>query len=446
MQINRQPEGFVIAVMVVWNGISYLEKGIQSVLSALSKEDDFLIVDNGSTDGSREYIIENFPNISLLQNEANLGGAGGFNSGAAVALKSEKCKYIWLLDNDIIVESGALSPLVSALNSDEKIAGAGSQICLYNDPNTIQEVGCSYNAWSGHLTRHFADQRRLPKSAPILEADYLAACSVLIRASLIKNEPLFRDFFIFYDDVDWGLRIKKLGFQLCAVPASVILHNYSGLKPKILWREYYRKRNKAICLLLNPPRKAGLIAVGIHLAALNYNIFYHLLSHNSDLYRLNYFAKNDFLKGVTGKRSIFHTDENSSTPLPDQMSEVLIAISNPADAAAAKRAVEKDHPNLKIHNTLNYTLKHSRNYTVAITDASFSIKVLLYAKTLYKYEMGSVKPIEKPIRQFILSPFKAFAALIYASFQLPLDFTRALNLRNRIFKQGTGKVEIRDNK
>ncbi len=109
--LNRAPDGEVIAVMVVWNGLSFLAEGIASVLRELRPQDDLLIVENGSTDGSAEWLRQNHPDVARLQTGCNLGGAGGFNAGMSIALRCPRCRYLWLLDNDIIVEPGALPPL-----------------------------------------------------------------------------------------------------------------------------------------------------------------------------------------------------------------------------------------------------------------------------------------------------------------------------------------------
>jgi len=126
--------------MVVYNGMQYIKEGIESVLAVLGPENSLLVVDNSSQDGSFEYVAQNFPQVAILQTHDNLGGAGGFSAGMQVALDTDGVEYVWLLDNDIVVEPGALEPLLQCLREQPKAAAAGSQICLISDPNSVQEL------------------------------------------------------------------------------------------------------------------------------------------------------------------------------------------------------------------------------------------------------------------------------------------------------------------
>ncbi len=244
--LTRPPNGEVIAIMVVWNGRSFLAEGVASVLRALRPQDDLLIVDNSSTDGSTEWVCQHYPDVALLQTGQNLGGAGGFNAGMAVALHSPRCRYIWLLDNDIIAESGTLPPLLNQLDAEPNAAAAGSQICLYSQADIVQEIGAQISPWLGALQQRGAGDPRQGTDQPSTPVDYLAACSLLIRTDALRTIGPFANFFIYYDDVEWGQRAQKAGWTLWAVPASVIRHHFSGLKPVVAWREYYGDFRKTI--------------------------------------------------------------------------------------------------------------------------------------------------------------------------------------------------------
>ena len=319
-RLTRQPRGDTIAVMVVWNGRRFLERAVASVLAALDDRADLLVVDNGSTDGSFEFLQQHFPQVAILETGDNLGGAGGFSAGMRVALQDANCRQVWLLDNDIEVEPGALSALKAVLDSDPKVAAAGSQLCLYDDPEQVQEIGSRYTPWLGALQQRHHGGHRLPPETPPQVVDYLPACSLLVRREILERVGPFReDFFIFYDDVEWSLRVGAAGGVLEAAPASVVRHCYGGNKETVPWREYYRKRNRCACLSLHPPPRGGRLALLLYLGYLNYRI--RFLERQGDdllagIYRR---ARDDFLAHRFGRRD--DLPEAAPTPLPTALKQ-----------------------------------------------------------------------------------------------------------------------------
>lgn len=305
MHLSHSLDARIIAVMVNWNGKMFLHASIPSVIAELSGVNgQLLLVDNASTDGSVEYVQQHFPEVVILQMGENLGGAGGFSAGMRASLECAKCEFVWLLDNDILAESGALPPLLNYLDSDPSAGAAGSQICLYDKPETIQEIGANLTPWLGGLQQCFSGQVRLATTTSAFRVDYLAACSILIRRCCLEQIGVFGDFFIFYDDVEWGVRAQRAGWSLWGVPTSVIRHNYNATKPTTAWREYYRKRNRLALLTAYPPRLGGIFASFIYLFYLNQQIQFHKWREEQDLYRALLWARQDGLIGRFGKRDL----------------------------------------------------------------------------------------------------------------------------------------------
>lgn len=409
MILTRQPEGEVIAVMVVWNGISYLQKGLQSIYQVLRPEDDLLIVDNGSTDGSFEYIRNFFPQAAVLQTEKNLGGAGGFNAGTEIALASDLCKFIWLLDNDIYLDHDSLGPLINTLLQNSSAAAAGSQICMYYQPNIVQEIGAKYGQWLGSINCYYQNKPQLSKSILPYEVDYLAACSLLIRIDVVKKYGLFKDFFVFYDDVEWGLRIKSVGFKCFAVPASVIYHNFSGLKPIIAWREYYRKRNRCVCLLLYPPKKGGYASLWINLVALSYRISSFYWSKDFGLHRAYSQARNDFLLCKLGKQMEATPSPELKVPIISGFNDYFLDVSSIGNAIFLIDKIKNVNPSAKIYGSQRLKLAlagkglkiHSadlrdKKSTISILDSYCSIYSILDGVLIYQLTSDGILPDVSP--------------------------------------------------
>ena len=444
MVVTRQVEGTVIAVMVAWNGKPYLKEAIDSILNALRPEDDFLIVDNGSTDGSFEFITQEYPNIAVLQTLNNLGGAGGFNVGSIMALKSPRCKYIWLLDNDIKVEPNALQPLIDAFSHNNNVAATGSQICIYDNPNTVQEIGALYTSWLGSLKTCHTGENRLGSQHHSYNVDYLAACSLLVKAEIIRQHGLFGNFFVFYDDVEWGLRIRKLGYNLLAVPNSIIFHHFSELKPTVAWREYYRKRNRAACLAMHPPKYGKYLALWIYLVACNFRIFVCNKTNNTTLYDVYQLALTDFLECRQGKCSIAITTHEPLSQNPVALI-FWIDIKKPGDALSAINQLysNKNQPEFYLANKSNHLLtgiapnlsgkKPRRGISTAIVDESVSFETIINCPRIFLIRNGRYVYLSRPFIFYIKYRFICFFALFYGAYKASVQITSALRKYQTLF-------------
>ena len=134
----------VSAVIVTWNK----EKDVVRLLDQLSDIDypddkyETVVVDNHSSDNTVQVIESRHPSVKLIENERNLGGAGGFNTGMRWVLENRaESKYLWLLDNDVLVDSNALSELVAVMERTPKAAMCGSKVMNIAKPSEIIEAG-----------------------------------------------------------------------------------------------------------------------------------------------------------------------------------------------------------------------------------------------------------------------------------------------------------------
>ena len=164
--------------------------------------------------------------LTLIQTGDNLGFAGGNNVGIRYALAKGDCGYVWLLNNDTVIDESALTEMMSLAENDQKIAMVGSKLLYYDKPAIIQEIGggtINYKALGIHIGGYFEEDKG-QWDKPI-EPDYITAASVLVRKHLIDRIGLLDEaYFMYIEDLDWSLRAKSEGYKLIYSYKSMIWH------------------------------------------------------------------------------------------------------------------------------------------------------------------------------------------------------------------------------
>lgn len=167
-------------------------------------------VDNDFCDDSWAFVAAHFPRVISHQTGANLGGAGGFPAGMRIALASQPAPRVHLAARP---RYRGRSPGLDAIV--RMSAGTTNRRrCRFADLS-IRQARHGAGNWRalhpplGRLQQHPCGQPRLAPTITPWPADYLAACSVLIKRAGLAEVGTFADLFIFYDDVEWGLRVQQ---------------------------------------------------------------------------------------------------------------------------------------------------------------------------------------------------------------------------------------------
>jgi len=204
-----------------------------------------VVVDNGSIDGSVEYLRKRYPEIEYISNQENVGFAGGNNAGIEYAM-AKKCGYIYLLNNDTEVDPNFLSTIIAVAESDPKIGIAGSSVFYFTSPDIVWYAGGYANWLSGDIVDPRVG-KRLGIDLPRLEdVDEVAGAGMLVRRKVIEDIGMLDPrFFIYYEETDWCQRAKKAGWRVVWVPESKIWHKVSmtfgELSPVMV---YFMTRNR----------------------------------------------------------------------------------------------------------------------------------------------------------------------------------------------------------
>jgi hypothetical protein len=192
---------------------------------------EIIVVDQASKDNSVELLKKQFPNIKLIANKVNLGFTGGNNLG----MLNSTGDYFFLLNNDTEVEPGFLEPLIDALEADPSAGAASPLIRFYSDKNKIQYAGGppkidlirGRNSWRGWMTDYPGNYITTESTTAAHGAAFLIKVKAAAEVGLLDD-----DFFIYFEELDWSLRIIKGGFTILFVPASEVYHKESMTMPK----------------------------------------------------------------------------------------------------------------------------------------------------------------------------------------------------------------------
>lgn len=199
-------------VIVNWNGLNDTRELVDSIKKVNYKNYHIYLVDNNSEDGSKKEFKRLYTKdkkIVLIFNKINKGLSGGFNDGLGKAI-SDKNKYAFIMNNDMIVDKDFLLPLVGELEKNPKIVACGPRIYYYGDRERIWNTGVKFRL-RGFSNLH---QNKLDKnvSKENSKVDALDG-AYLMRNSTIKEIGLLEeDFFIMHEMTGWCMKAKNMVF------------------------------------------------------------------------------------------------------------------------------------------------------------------------------------------------------------------------------------------
>lgn len=212
----------VSIVIPNYNGMAFIEACLRALLTDAPGA-EILLVDNGSTDGSRELVMERFPGVKVLALEKNYGFCRAANEG----MKKASSPYVILLNNDTEVLPGFTDALVSALQLEPRAFSAGAKMIQLHHQEKIDDAGNFYCALG------WAFARGKDKSVEYYEKsdEIFAACggAVIYRKAILEHIGYLDEaHFAYLEDIDLGWRAKIAGFKNIYEPKAKVLHVGSG--------------------------------------------------------------------------------------------------------------------------------------------------------------------------------------------------------------------------
>lgn len=234
----------VVVIILNWNGAADTIQCVKQVRSLSDGAPACLVVDNGSTDDSVARIRSAHPHVPVLENGKNLGFAGGCNAGIRVAMDAG-AEFVWLLNNDTVPTPGALSALVEVAENDASVGAVGSVLRYMSEPERVQTWGGGWHwPWLGAGINW-------KRPVPTALVTYLVGASLLLRTQSLADVGLLDDrFFMYREDVDLCVRLRRRGWSVEVASDSTVHHAVGGSSGSAVQRDtwiaesavrYYRK-------------------------------------------------------------------------------------------------------------------------------------------------------------------------------------------------------------
>jgi GT2 family glycosyltransferase len=248
MEKNHQP--LVSVVILNFNQWKVTEELLHSMEKISYLNIELIIVDNASIQNPAEMVEHNYPNAKFVRSEINLGYAGGNNLGIALA----EGDYILVVNNDTELAEDSIERLIEAFQKNETAGIVCPKILFFDQPDTLQ--------YAGFTEIHPITGRN--KSIGYLEKDlgqfdiggktfFAHGAAMMIKREVIDKVGMLPElYFLYYEEMDYSMMVRRAGYDIYYEPASVVYHKESvSVGPASPMKTYYLNRNRILFMRRN---------------------------------------------------------------------------------------------------------------------------------------------------------------------------------------------------
>ena len=322
----------VAVVILNYNGLKFLQQFLKRIADNCPSYGEVVIADNASSDGSVEWLKNNFPSLRLIQHSFNKGFAGGYND----TLKQIQAEYFVILNSDIEVTDGWLAPLIDFMESNKDAAACQPKILSYKNKNYFEYAGAAggfidmfgFPFCRGRLfTTLEKDDRQYDDVKNVF---WVTGACMIIRSEIFFKAGGFDDFFFAHmEEIDLCWRMQRMKYRIVSLPYSCVYHIGGGTlsknSPKKTFLNY---RNNLSMLAKNLPVHllfpVFLFRIFTDAAAAIVFLFYSGPSHFFAVPKA-YFSFLFNLSALAVKRKAFSKNISSSLPETIYRKSVLLA-------------------------------------------------------------------------------------------------------------------------
>lgn len=310
----------IYIIVLNWNGWRDTQECLQSLLALDSSAYRIVVCDNQSSDNSLEHIgrwidalprshllieedqigsshpftsyqlinIQDEPDaiadpkcrFTLIQTGSNLGYGAGNNVGIRFAMQDQQASAVWVLNNDVTVKPDSLSHLERYAKMHPQVGIIGSKLMFYDHPTCIQAVGGKFNSYfatSSHLGQGELDAAQYDYDLVTEQIDYPVGAALFVPRRFIESVGLLsEEYFLYFEEIDWVLRGKALGWKIGYCWQSTVFHkegasagSHANPRLKSPLSDHYSLLNRVVFTRRFYPGHIWTVKLGLLIAACN---------------------------------------------------------------------------------------------------------------------------------------------------------------------------------
>ena len=240
------PQPLVITIILNTNRRDDTLACLASLAQSTYQNNQIIVLDNASGDGSVAAIRAAFPAVQIIELSENLGYAGNNNVGIAAAI-AQAADWVFVLNEDTILDADCIQELVRFGESDRQIGIVGPMVYHHSEPTVIQSAGGKLGRYwkSQHIAQNELDTGQIPRPHAV---EWISGCAILVRRAVIAQVGAIDErFFYYWEETEWCVRARAANWQIFQVPAAKLWHKgvQRDYRPKPAVA-YYNTRNQLL--------------------------------------------------------------------------------------------------------------------------------------------------------------------------------------------------------
>jgi GT2 family glycosyltransferase len=225
---------------------------------------EIIVVDNASKDNPVPAWITQYPDITFIRSDVNLGFAGGNNLGIKVA----KGEYLFFVNNDTEFTAGLVDSLAAILDENTRVGMVSPKIRYHDQPTVLQYAGFTpmnyYTMRNRCIGQFEVDNGQYDNYTGA--TGYIHGAAMMVRRQAIDAAGLMpENFFLYYEEMDWNDHIKRAGYEIWVQPKALIYHKESVSVGRVSGlKEYFMNRNRILFIRRNAPSALAIMVFYIY--------------------------------------------------------------------------------------------------------------------------------------------------------------------------------------
>jgi hypothetical protein len=227
--MNPKSQPLVYVVVLNWNNYEDTKKCLSALMGEQYPSLKTVVVDNGSADNSVFRLRDEFPNVTFIHNEENLGFSRGCNVGIRAALADPLAAYVLLLNNDAEISPGGLATAIEAAETDRRIGLVSGKILCSREGKRIWYAGGEVLRWRGGVRVRGAGETDRGQYDTAGEVGFITGALMLIKREVLTTVGLLpEEYFFGVEEYEYSYMVKRAGFKLIYAPSFLVYHSAEG--------------------------------------------------------------------------------------------------------------------------------------------------------------------------------------------------------------------------